>query len=47
LNLQNYKVEIKRKLFEIATDKEIDAKFNERAVDLLNELSGLRTKILA
>ena len=46
-HLQNYKVEIKRKLFEIATDKEIDAKFNERAVDLLNELSGLRIKILA
>ncbi len=46
-HLQNYKVEIKRKLFEIATDKEIDAKFNERAIDLLNELSGLRIKILA
>jgi len=46
-HLQNFKVEIKRKLFEIATNKETDAKFNERAVDLLNELSGLRIKILA
>jgi len=46
-HLQNYKVEIKRKLFEIATNKGLDAEFNERAVGLLNELSGLRQKIFA
>jgi len=46
-HLQNFKVEIKRELFEIATNEGLDVEFNERAVDLLNELSGLRTKILA
>jgi len=46
-HLQNFMVEIKRKLFEIATNKGLDMEINERAVDLLNELSGLRPKILA
>ena len=46
-HLQNYKVEIKRKLFEIATNKGLDVEINERAVNLLYELSGLRPKILA
>ena len=46
-HLQNFKVEIKRKLFEIATNKGLDVEFNERAVNLLYELSGLSGKILA
>jgi hypothetical protein len=46
-HLQNYKVEIKRELFEIATNKGLDAEFNERAVDLLYELSGLGGKFPA
>lgn len=46
-HLQNYKVEIKRKLFEIATNKGLYVEFNERAVDLLYELSGFQIKILA
>ena len=46
-HLQNYKVEIKRKLFEIATNKGLDVEINERAVDLLYELSGLSGKFLA
>ena len=46
-HLQNFKVEIKRKLFEIATNKGLDVEFNERAVNLLYELSGFQIKILA
>ncbi len=42
-----FKVEIKRKLFDIAIDKRLKAEFCERAVDLLSDLSGLRPKILA
>jgi len=46
-HLQNFKVEIKRELFKIATNKKLDAEFNERAVNLLYDLSGLSEKILA
>jgi hypothetical protein len=44
-HLQDFKVEMKRKLFEIAISTEFDREVNERAVDLLKELSGLRKKV--
>jgi len=46
-HLTDYKVEIKRKLFEIATSKSSGVEISERAIDLLYDLSGLRNKILA
>ena len=46
-HLEDYKVEIKRKLYEIATEKSSDGQIKERAIDLLYGLSGLRKKIIA
>jgi len=46
-HLKDYKVELKRKLFEIATATNSTEEVKERAIDLLYELSGLREKIIA
>ena len=46
-HLQDFKVEIKRKLFEIATMNSLNVEVNERAVYLLTELSGLGLKFLS
>lgn len=46
-HFDNYKIEIKRKLFEIATMNRLSVEVNERAVYLLTELSGLGPKFLA
>ena len=44
--LQN-KVDIKRKIYEIATATNVTEQVRQRAIDLLYELSGLRKKIIA